>query len=76
MAEWFDIKIRWMMGRDAGDDKEIRLLYRVVKWESDKLIYEADDKHVTNILFDRVGLRREHQGPGHADRQGLRRRGR
>ena len=41
-----------MMGPDAGDDKEIRTLNRVVKWESDKLIYEADDKHVTNILFE------------------------
>ena len=36
---------------DDGDDKEIRMLNRVVKWESDKLIY-ADDKHVTNILFE------------------------
>ena len=41
-----------MMWPDAGDDKEIRILNRVVKWESDKLIYEADDKHVTNILFE------------------------
>ena len=49
MAEWYDIKIRGMMGPEAGDDKEIRILNRVVKWESDKLIYEADDKHVTNI---------------------------
>ena len=52
MAEWYDIKIRGMMGPDAGDDKEIRILNRVVKWESDKLIYEADDKHVTKILFE------------------------
>ena len=52
MAEWYDIKIRGMMGPDAGDGKEIRILNRVVKWESDKLIYEADDKHVTNILFE------------------------
>ena len=50
MAEWYDIKIRGMMGPDAGDEKEIRTLNRVVKWESDKLIYEADDKHVSNIL--------------------------
>ena len=52
MAEWYDIKIRGMMGPDAGDDKEIRKMNRVVKWESDKLIYEVDDKHVTNILFE------------------------
>ena len=52
MAEWYDIKIRGMMGPDAGDEKEIRILNRVVKWESDKLIYEADDKHVSNILFE------------------------
>ena len=26
MAEWYDIKIRGMMGFDAGDDKEIRIL--------------------------------------------------
>ena len=52
MAEWYDIKIRGMMGPDAGDDKEIRIKNRVVKWESDKLVHEADDKHVTNILFE------------------------
>ena len=52
MAEWYDIEIRGMMGPDAGDDKEIRVLSRIVKWESDKLIYEADDKHVTNILYE------------------------
>ena len=52
MAEWFDIKIRGRMGPAARDDKEIRILNRVAKWESDKLIYEADDKHVTNILFE------------------------
>ena len=39
------------MGPDAGDDKEIRILNRVFTWESDKLIYEADE-HVTNILFE------------------------
>jgi hypothetical protein len=52
MAEWYDIKIRGMMGPDAEDDKEIRILNRVVKWEHDKLIYEADDKHVKKILFE------------------------
>ena len=26
MAEWYDIKIRGMMGLDAGDDKEMRIL--------------------------------------------------
>ena len=34
---------------------------RVVKWESDKLIYEADDKHVTNILFE-LGFDENTQG--------------
>ena len=30
MAEWYDIKIRGMMGPDAGDEKEIRKRNRVV----------------------------------------------
>ena len=50
MAEWYEIKVRAIMGPDAGDDKEVRILNRLIKWEEDKITYVADDKHVTKIL--------------------------
>jgi hypothetical protein len=36
-------------------------LNRVVKWEHDRLIYEADDKHVKKILFE-LGIDENNKG--------------
>ena len=38
------------MGPDRGDDKEVRILNRVVKWKEDEITYEEDDKHVKRIM--------------------------
>ena len=50
MAEWYQIKIRAVMGHDDQDDKEVRILNRVIRWGRDRIEYEADDKHVTTIM--------------------------
>jgi hypothetical protein len=55
MAEWYEIKVRAMMGPDPGDDKEVRILNRVCRWEKDKITYVADDKHATRIM-DELGF--------------------
>jgi hypothetical protein len=55
MADWYEIKVRAMMGPDPGDDKEVRILNRVIKWERDKITYVADDKHVVRIM-DELGF--------------------
>ena len=55
MAQWYDIKVRAVMGPCRDDDKEVRILNRVVKWERDKITYEADDKHVVKIM-DELGF--------------------
>ena len=33
------------MGSASGDDKEVRILTWVVRWEEGKLRYEADHRH-------------------------------
>ena len=50
MGQWYEIKVRAMMGPDGGDDKEVRILNRMIKWEKDRITYTADDKHVVKIL--------------------------
>ena len=39
-----------MLGPEAGDDKEISILNRVVRWEKGHLKYEADPRHVEKLL--------------------------
>ena len=34
MKGWFEIKLRGILGPDEGDDKEVTILGRIVKWES------------------------------------------
>ena len=39
-----------MLGDEEGDDKEITILNRRLTWRGDYLEYEADEKHVKEIL--------------------------
>ena len=41
MSEWYDIKIRAIVGPGAGDDKEVRILNRSVTWMEDRIEYEG-----------------------------------
>ena len=41
-----------MLGPEPGDDKEVSILNRVVRWCDDCLLYEADPRHVEKLLRD------------------------
>ena len=43
-------KTRATLGPEAGDDKEVSILNRVVRWCEDCLLYEADPRHVEKLL--------------------------
>ena len=42
METWFDIKVRGVLGPEAGDKKEITILGRKVVWGEGGITYEAD----------------------------------
>jgi hypothetical protein len=61
MKQWYEVKIRAVVGPDPGDDKEVRILGRTLVWEKDVLKYEGDDKHVRTIL-DELGFDENSKG--------------
>ena len=61
MAEWYDVKIRGFVGPDPEDMKEIRILNRTIRWGTDGITYEADDKHVRTIV-EGMGLQSDSKG--------------
>eukprot|EP00973_Karenia_brevis_P066042 9179253-Karenia_brevis.AAC.1 len=50
MKEWFEIKVRAVLGPDPGDDKEVTILGRGVRWVEEGIEYEADPKHRKTIM--------------------------
>ena len=50
MRETYELKVRAMLGDGASDDKEVTLLNRKLSWSEVGLKYEADEKHVKEIL--------------------------
>ena len=50
LEESYELKMRAMLGDDVEDDKEITLLNRTLIWAHGSLTYEADPKHVREIL--------------------------
>jgi len=67
----FDIKIRGRLGSGPKDDKEIRILNRVVRWTPEGLTYEADQRHA-EIIVEELGLQASNavKTPGVKDRAG------
>ena len=51
----FLIKNRGILGPDKHDIKEIRLLNRIIAWESDHIRFEADQRH-GEILCEMFGV--------------------
>ena len=49
-AKHFEIKIRGILGPNAGDTHEIRILNRIVRWTAEGLEYEVDQRHAAIIL--------------------------
>eukprot|EP00973_Karenia_brevis_P030341 4183132-Karenia_brevis.AAC.1 len=50
MKEWFEIKVRAVLGPDPTDDNEVTILGRTVRWMEEGIEYEADPKHRKIIL--------------------------
>lgn len=42
--EWFEVKVRFVLGREADDDKDIVVLGRMVRWTQDDVELEADER--------------------------------
>ena len=45
LAKYFELKIKGRLGLDAKDEKEMRVLNRIVRVDSSGLSYEADPRH-------------------------------
>jgi hypothetical protein len=62
LNEWYETTSRGTLGPEAGDDKEVRILNRTLKWGIDEITYEGDDKHAKTVMaamglqFDSKGL--------------------
>ena len=58
MMEWYEVKIRAILGTTAGDDKEIVILGRTVRWGRLRVEIEADVKH-GEIIREQVGIQED-----------------
>ena len=52
MKKHFDIKLKGRLGHDATDEKEMRVLNRIVRVVGEGLLYEPDPRHVELLLRD------------------------
>ena len=50
MANWFEIKVRGILGEGIDDEKVMTILGRTVRWTSQGLEYEADEKLRARVL--------------------------
>jgi hypothetical protein len=50
MKNWWDVKLRAVVGDETGDDKEVTILNRKLTWTGTALNLSADEKHVREIL--------------------------
>ena len=50
MKEWYEIKDRDIMGSGNDEIKEVTILGRLLRWTEDGLEYEADPKHVRDLM--------------------------
>ena len=52
MEGWFEKNARRILGPDEWDDKENIILGRKVRWGKERILYEADEKHMELVLDD------------------------
>ena len=50
MKEWYEIKDRGIMGSGDSVIEEVTILGRLLRWTEDGLEYEADPKHVRDLM--------------------------
>ena len=61
MKEWYELKIRGIVGGESDDLLEISILNRKLKWVGNQMTYEADMKHA-EIICDEMGLHQSSNG--------------
>jgi hypothetical protein len=61
MAGWYLMTVKGILGPEAGDEKELRILNRRLRVEHDALVYEPDPKHV-QLLCEEFGLQHNSKG--------------
>jgi hypothetical protein len=54
MEGWYELKVRGILGGEPGDDKEITILNRMIRWKNGVIEYEADLKHA-KVICDELG---------------------
>ena len=81
LREHFELKVSGKLGRDATDDKQVRILNRTVAWTKDGIEYEPDGRHaelvvkhlkmhekgVNSVITPGVKEEREDDTPLHGD---------
>ena len=50
MTKWFEIQVRAILGDSHGDDKEVTLLGRIIRWKDWGIEYQADPAHRELVL--------------------------
>ena len=61
MKNWFEIKVRALLGPEDGDDKHVVILGRHVRWTANGLEYEADPKH-RKLIMEHFGFDEDSSG--------------
>eukprot|EP00973_Karenia_brevis_P025986 3585602-Karenia_brevis.AAC.1 len=63
MEEWYEIRVRAILGPEKHDDKEVVILGRVVGWTEHGIEYQADPKQ-RKIVLDYLGFSEDSKGLG------------
>jgi len=58
MEEWYDVKLRGVMGSAGDEVKEITILGRTVRWTTEGIEYEADGRHREELMKE-CGLKED-----------------
>ena len=58
MHEWYDVKVRGILGSGKLDVREIEVLGRSLTWTEEGLEYEGSDKHRRSLL-EGLGMNEE-----------------
>lgn len=61
MAEWYELKVRGILGTDEGDMRVISILNREIEVTEQGLLYRADSKHA-RLIWEKLGFTRESTG--------------
>lgn len=61
MSEWYELKVRGILGTDEEDSRSISILNREISVTESGLVYKADSKHA-RMIWEQMGLTAESKG--------------